>query len=186
MVNINIGDNVVLGHDRSSNDPGTFKKFSFYTCMDIEPPNEYVLHGKYEDSDHVAVRYDRSDREIEILKDSSFLKRRDAQEVMYCDTFDSEHRYFVFVDGTIEPRLTALGPNKLHTEVHGDLDGTSKFAFRMSSNSFIFTRQNDFRPLTNKDNNQVHSTDEIPFSFSCSDNILLIESEDLITSLQVA
>lgn len=185
MVNINVGDSVVLGHKSSSNDPDMFKNFSFYICKDVNTPNEYILHRKYEECDHIAVRYHKRSDKIDVLKERSFISRQETQDVMYCDTFECKHRYFVFLEGKIDPRLSAVGPNKIHARVHGNLDGTDKFKFTMSSNSFMLTENNDFNLLSNRHKMQVHSTDNIPFVFSHIDKILSVETEGLITSLQV-
>lgn len=186
MSRITYGDSVVLGHKKSSNESDKFKKFSFFECKEVLSESEYLLHSKYDDSKVIAARYRTDNGKIELLNNSDHLKRQDRHEVMYSDTFDSEHRYFIFVDGKVDPRLTAVGPNKLHAEVYGKLDGNEKFVFNISSDSFLITKNNQFRPLTSKDSMKSFSMDRIPFAFCCTEEILTFDVDYIMQDLQVA
>lgn len=186
MSGINEGDNVVLGHKESSKNSEQFKQFSYFKCKDVLKSGSYLLHKKYLNSDVTATIYNKHNGTADVLKDRSFVKRRETQKVMYCDIIEDNHRYFVFINGKVDPKLTAIGPNKLHTEVFGQLDGEEKFAFNTSSYSFVLTEDNSFLPLSGSDRMRTYSKKEIPFGFSCGSEILVLETEEILDELQVA
>lgn len=187
MSRINTGDDVVLGHKQSSKNAEQFKQFSYFKCKDVPENGLYLLHAKYNDSDASAAIYDSYGDTADVLRNSSFVKRRETQKVMYCDTIEDNHRYFIFINGKVDPKLTAIGPNDLHTEVFGQLDGEERFAFNISSRfSFVLTEDNSFRPLRGSDRMQTYSEKKIPFSFSCGSEILVLETEEILDQFQVA